>query len=127
MAMKRIDMLAVGRRVAAYEDAALWRLPRPSTSDRLAAVRRRQAALALRPPQAAASSRWGLALAACAAMLVLFLFTLHRWGEPTSSRIEVSPGRVGATAAADAPPVSSAGCGGMEGSSRTAGNAGSGG
>jgi hypothetical protein len=125
MAMKSIDIAALGRRVAAHEDVTLWHLPRPSTSDRLASVRRKQAALAL-PRQAAASSRWGFAVAACAAMLFLF-FTLHRWGDPASSRVEASPGGVGATAAAEVPPVSTAGCGGMEATSKTAGNAGSGG
>jgi hypothetical protein len=127
MAMKRIDIAAVGARVAAYEDVTLWHLPRPSTSDRLAGVRRKQASLARRPSQSASSSRWGFALAASAAALLLLFFALHRRDEPASSRLGVSPGGIGATAAADVPPVSTAGCGGMEASGKTAGTAGSGG
>ena len=127
MAMKRIAIAALGRRVAAYEDVTLWHLARPSTSDRLAAVRRKQAALGRQPAQAASPSRWVFALAAAAAAVVLFFFALHRGDEPASSRPGISPGGVGATAAADVPPVSTAGCGGMEASSRTAGHAGSGG
>ena len=113
--MTPVDIAALGRRVAAHEDVTLWDLPRPSTSDRLAAVRRKQAAATRRAPRPATSSRWALALAASAAAVALFLFALHR------------SSRVGATAAAEAPPVSTAGCGGMEATSKTAGNAGSGG
>ena len=96
--MNRLEIAALGRRVAAYEDLTLWDLPRPSTSERLAGVRRKQAALARLQP--ATSPLWSFALAACAAAVV---------------------------AAADVPPLPTAGCGGMQASSMTAGTAGSGG
>lgn len=101
MGLKTEDVAAVGRRVAAHEDAVLERLLRPSTEERLLAVYRKEAALSLRPKPVPLSWRLGFALAACAAAFTLF-FALSRPGAPLTYRVEGSPGVVGRWVAADA-------------------------
>src|SRR4051812_41492171 len=106
MGVRTEDVAAVGRRVAAHEDAALERLVRPSTDERLLAVYRKEATLALQPRPAPVARRVGFALAACAAALGLF-FALSRPGQlppPGQSltyQIEGSPGAVGRWVAAN--------------------------
>ncbi len=61
MDVRTKDVAAVGRRVAAHQDAALERLVRPSTTDRLQAIYRKEAALSLNvgaaPPHGGSASR----------------------------------------------------------------------
>ncbi|WP_437639461.1 FecR domain-containing protein [Sorangium sp. So ce854] len=106
MDVRTKDVAAVGRRVAAHQDAALERLARPRTADRLQAIYRKEAALALRS-SAAPSRRVGIALAAaCAAATALaFVLALPRPGDPLTYRVQGSPGAVGRWVAADASQV----------------------
>ncbi|WP_437294775.1 FecR domain-containing protein [Sorangium sp. So ce426] len=105
MDLRTKDVAAVGRRVAAHQDAALERLVRPSTADRLEAIYRKEAALSLRARAAPRSRRLGVALAAaCVAASVLW-FVLLRPGDPLTYRVAEAPGAVGRWVAADASQV----------------------
>lgn len=100
MALTRDDVAAVGRRVAAHEDAALDRLVRPSTEERLASIRRKEAAASRGRRLAFRARRWGVALVACAAASALF-FALPRREAPLSYRLDGATGAVGQWVAAD--------------------------
>ncbi|WP_437525345.1 FecR family protein [Sorangium sp. So ce726] len=105
MDVRTKDVAAVGRRVAAHQDAALERLVRPSTTDRLQAIYRKEAALSLRAGAAPLSRRLGVALAAaCVAASVLW-FVLFRPGDPLTYRVAGAPGAIGRWVAADASQV----------------------
>lgn len=105
MDVRTKDVAAVGRRVAAHQDAALERLVRPSTADRLQAIYRKEAALSLNAGAAPLSRRLGVALAAaCVAASVLW-FVLFRPGDPLTYRLAGAPGAVGRWVAADASQV----------------------
>ncbi|WP_437990619.1 FecR domain-containing protein [Sorangium sp. So ce145] len=105
MDLRTKDVAAVGRRVAAHQDAALERLVRPSTTDRLEAIYRKEAALSLSARAAPRSRRLGVALAAaCVAASVLW-FVLLRPGDPLTYRVAGAPGAVGRWVAADASQV----------------------
>ncbi|WP_437600069.1 FecR domain-containing protein [Sorangium sp. So ce590] len=105
MDLRTKDVEALGRRIAAHQDAALERLARPRAADRLQAIYRKEAALSLRASAAPSSRRVGLALAAAcvaAAFALVFVFALSRPGDPLTYRVEGSPGAVGRWVAADA-------------------------
>ncbi|WP_437290546.1 FecR domain-containing protein [Sorangium sp. So ce406] len=103
MDVRTKDIAALGRRVAAHQDAALERLARPSAADRLQAIYRKEAALSLRARAAPSPRRLGFALAAAsvAASALLALFALLRPGDPLTYRVDGSPGAVGRWVAAD--------------------------
>ncbi|AUX39016.1 hypothetical protein SOCE26_003980 [Sorangium cellulosum] len=103
MDVRTKDVAAVGRRVAAHQDAALERLARPAAADRLQAIYRKEAALSLRGRAAPSRRPLGIALAAaCAAAFALvFAFALPRAGDPLTYRVEGSPGAIGRWVAAD--------------------------
>ncbi|APR79015.1 Hypothetical protein A7982_04362 [Minicystis rosea] len=103
MGLRSEDVAAVGRRVAAYHDDALSRLPSPSADARLAALYRREAEAALRRPRAPFSWRLGVALAACAALISLFVLSRSR--EPLTYQLAGTAGAVGRWVAADASPI----------------------
>ncbi|WP_437677048.1 FecR domain-containing protein [Sorangium sp. So ce131] len=107
MDVRTKDIAAVGRRVAAHQDAALERLVRPGAADRLQAIYRKEAALSLRPRAAPSRRPLGIALAAAcvAAFALVFAFALARPGDPLTYRVEGSPGAVGRWVAADASQV----------------------
>ncbi|WP_437757087.1 FecR domain-containing protein [Sorangium sp. So ce1389] len=104
MDVRTKDIAALGRRVAAHQDAALERLARPSATDRLQAIYRKEAALSLRARAAPSPRRLGFALAAaCVAASALF-FAMSRPSDPLTSlmyRVDGSPGAVGRWVAAD--------------------------
>ncbi|WP_437934626.1 FecR domain-containing protein [Sorangium sp. So ce341] len=103
MDVRTKDIAALGRRVAAHQDAALERLARPGAADRLQAIYRKEAALSLRGGAAPSSRRLGLALAAaCAVASALFFFALSRPRDPLTYRVDGAPGVVGRWVAADA-------------------------
>ncbi|WP_433936564.1 FecR domain-containing protein [Sorangium cellulosum] len=107
MDVRTKDVAALGRRVAAHQDAALERLARPPAADRLQAIYRKEAALSLGGRAAPSRRRLGIALgAACAAALALvFALALPGPGDPLTYRVEGSPGAVGRWVAADASQV----------------------
>ncbi|MGK3960973.1 FecR domain-containing protein [Sorangium sp. So ce118] len=107
MDMRTKAVAAMGRRIAAHQDAALERLARPPAADRLQAIYRKEAALSLRSSAAPSPRRLGIALAAaCAAAFALvFVFALSRPGDPLTYRVQGSPGAVGRWVAADASQV----------------------
>ncbi|WP_199693412.1 FecR domain-containing protein, partial [Sorangium cellulosum] len=101
MDVRTKDIAALGRRVAAHQDAELERLARPSAADRLQAIYRREAALSLRATAAPSRRRLGFALAAaCVAASALF-FALSGPGTPLTYRVDGAPGAVGRWVAAD--------------------------
>ncbi|WP_437313868.1 FecR domain-containing protein [Sorangium sp. So ce385] len=103
MDVRTKDIAALGRRVAAHQDAALERLARPRAADRLQAIYRKEAALSLRARAAPSPRRLGFALAAaCVAASALFFFALSRPRDPLTYRVDGSPGAVGRWVAADA-------------------------
>ncbi|WP_438010852.1 FecR domain-containing protein [Sorangium sp. So ce321] len=107
MDVRTKDVAALGRRVAAHQDAALERLARPPAEERLQGIYRKEAALSLRGRAAPSRRRLGIALAAaCAAAFALvFAFALPRPGDPLTYRVEGSPGALGRWVAADASQV----------------------
>ncbi|HTN90798.1 MAG TPA: hypothetical protein VL242_44295 [Sorangium sp.] len=99
MDVRTKDVAALGRRVAAHQDAALERLARPPAADRLQAIYRKEAALSLRARAAPSPRRLGFALAAAcvAASALFFAFALSRPSDPSTSltyRVDGSPGAV---------------------------------
>ncbi|WP_437605772.1 FecR domain-containing protein [Sorangium sp. So ce834] len=103
MDVRTKDIAALGRRVAAHQDAALERLARPRAADRLQAIYRKEAALSLRERAAPSPRRLGFALAAaCVAAFALVVFALSRPSDPLTYRVDGSPGAVGRWVAADA-------------------------
>ncbi|WP_437278474.1 FecR family protein [Sorangium sp. So ce375] len=104
MDVRTKDVAAVGRRVAAHQDAALDNLARPRAADRLQAIYRKEAALSLRGRAAPSRRPLGFALAAAcvAAFALVFAFALPGPGDPLTYRVEGSPGAVGRWVAADA-------------------------
>ncbi|WP_437485407.1 FecR domain-containing protein [Sorangium sp. So ce1014] len=104
MDLRTKDVEALGRRIAAHQDAALGRLVRPSTADRLQAIYRKEAALSLRSRAAPFPRRLGVALAAACVAASALVFALSR-PDPLIYRVEGSPGAVGRWVAADASQV----------------------
>ncbi|XXX73219.1 FecR domain-containing protein [Sorangium sp. So ce134] len=105
MDVRTKDIAALGRRVAAHQDAALERLARPSTTDRLQAIYRKEAALSLRARAAPFPRRLGFALAAACVAACALVVGLSRPDDPLTYRVDGSPGAVGRWVAADASQV----------------------